>query len=184
MNKYQNGKVYKITSLNTTDIYIGSTTHRLLCQRFSKHNNCYKYWLKDNNKGYCSSYEILKHGDCKIELLELYPCSCIDELNKCEGKYQRDIDCVNNNIAGRTIKEWKEDNKEAYKEYQKKWNEDNAVIIAGYQKDYRKNNAVKISNYKKEIIKCECGCDIKYSYKSQHLKTEKHKINLIKFNST
>ena len=45
------------------------------------------YWF------YCSSYEILKYGDYKIELLEDYPFVDLKDLQKREGWYQL------NNIA-------------------------------------------------------------------------------------
>jgi len=204
MNKYQNGKIYKITSLNTTDIYIGSTIHPLLCQRFSKHNSGYKNWLKDNNKTYCSSYKVLKYGDCKIELIKLFPCSCIDELHAEEGKHQRELKCVNKNISGRTKKEYRIDNKEKKTEQNseyrinnkdniKQYYQDNKEKITDYKSEYyidnkeklneqsseyRLNNKEKIAEKASQIITCTCGCEVRRSGLSRHKQTEKH-LNLL-----
>ena len=52
--------------------------------------------------------------NCKIELLEDYPCENKEQLLKREGYYIQNNDCVNRCVAGRTINEWKEDNKENY----------------------------------------------------------------------
>ena len=62
------GKIYKITSSKTDNVYIGSTI-QTLNDRFLKHKSNYK--LYQNNKyANVSSNEILKHGDAKIELIE------------------------------------------------------------------------------------------------------------------
>ena len=43
MVNYQNGKIYKLKCHTTNQIYIGSTTERLLCQRL-------RYHVKDYNR--------------------------------------------------------------------------------------------------------------------------------------
>ena len=63
-----------------------------------------------------------------IELLELCPCGCKEELHKKEGEYIRNTKCVNKRIAGRTPKEsskaYRQKNKDKiakkYKEYREK----------------------------------------------------------------
>jgi hypothetical protein len=76
MNKYQNGKIYKLTSKQTDNIYVGSTTKPLV-QRMSGHKCDYK----------CTSVEMLKYDDCIIELIEDYPCDSKTELEKREQHY-------------------------------------------------------------------------------------------------
>ena len=67
-----------------------------------------------------------------IELIKNYPCSCLDELRREEGKHIRAMDCVNRYVAGRTQKEWYEDNKEQIKEYHKEYYKDNKEKIQNY----------------------------------------------------
>jgi hypothetical protein len=63
-----NGKVYKIISNNSDKIYIGSTGFGIE-DRLSKHMLDYEFYEK-NKYHYCSSYEVLRQGECKILLLE------------------------------------------------------------------------------------------------------------------
>ena len=57
--------------------------------------------------------------NCKIELIENYPCANREELLKREGHHIKNNECLNRCVAGRTINEWKEDNKEHYEETRK-----------------------------------------------------------------
>jgi len=107
---YNNSKIYAIRSHQTNDVYIGSTVERLSA-RMSKHRYDYKKYSAGQGRSYVSSYEILKYPDAYIELLKNLKCLCKDELLREEGKLIRSTDnCVNKNIAGRTIKEYREDN--------------------------------------------------------------------------
>jgi hypothetical protein len=54
--------------------------------------------------------------NCKIELIENYPCNSKEELLKREGWYIKVTECVNKMVAGRTKQEWKQDNPEKAKE--------------------------------------------------------------------
>jgi hypothetical protein len=112
-NKYQHGKIYKLTSSETTDIYIGSTIQPL-CKRLKQHKHTYKRYLK-GKYNYVYSYELSKYVDCKIELIKEYPCDNKHELDNEEGIYQKKMKCVNRYIAGRNKKEYYEDNKEKIK---------------------------------------------------------------------
>lgn len=73
INKYNYTKIYKITSPETNKIYIGSTTKKYLSSRFHQHKHNYKKYL-NNCFTFCSSYDILKFENPKIELIELYNC--------------------------------------------------------------------------------------------------------------
>jgi len=98
----ESGKIYKIISDSTDKIYIGSTV-KTLKERLEIHENDYEKWFNSDfiKKYYCTSFEILKYGDYKIELIEEYPCSCRSELLKHEGFYQvKDFyKCVNTLIS-------------------------------------------------------------------------------------
>ena len=128
---YKNSKIYAIKSNSTDKIYIGSTTQKL-SKRFSQHKSFFK-----KNIYHSSSFEMFLLGDCYIELVELFPCSCKEELLKKEGeiiqKYNDKI--VNKKIAGRTKKEYRDLNKEYYNEKNKEFRENNKE----YFKEYYKN---------------------------------------------
>ena len=55
---------------------------------------------------------MLMIGIIGIELFENFPCNSKEELNKKEGQVIREIGTINKQTAGRTNKEWYEDNKE------------------------------------------------------------------------
>ena len=117
MANYQNSKIYKIEPIidhDEGDIYIGSTTKQYLSQRMDRHRANYGTW-KQNKKGYTSSFKLFDKyglGNCKIFLIELYPCTTKEELRVREGHLIKTIPCINKFIPGRTNKEYKEDNKD------------------------------------------------------------------------
>ena len=142
--RYENGKIYTIRCrYDDTLIYVGSTIEKYLSSRMSKHR-------------YSKSCEVCKYinddwGNWYIELYENYPCKSKQELEKREGEIIRLIGNINKRIAGRTNKEYIEDNKEKHTEYCKK-----------YSKEYYKNNRDKVLEYHKvrrlEKETCErCG---------------------------
>ena len=189
MPNYQQGKIYCIRSHKTDDIYIGSTTKQYLSQRLGQHKTDYRIYLK-TNKNYVSSYKILKYDDAYIELITTYSCSSKEELNREEGKYQRQMDCINKNIAGRTSKQYKEDNKELIKEVNKTYCKNNKEHIATQKKDYYNKNKESILNQKKEYRKqnqdklkekfnCDCGGKYTLEHKQHHNKTKKHKTHIL-----
>ena len=116
MPDYQNGKIYKLWSPQGNEIYIGSTINTL-AKRFGQHKTNYN---KCNSK-----YLFENYTDVRIELIEEYPCNNRMELNKRKGEHIRANDCLNKQIAGRTLQEWWKDNKDKIAEYQKEWFEAN-----------------------------------------------------------
>lgn len=157
MVNYSNGKIYKIIDLTNDNVYIGSTTKERLCQRLSGHKASYDRYVSGKDKRKCSSFEILKNDNYKIELIELFPCNSKDELNAREGYWQREITCINHNIAGRTKEQYKEevDYLKYHREYNMKYFEENKTSLSAK-------------------VKCECGSNYANYHKSRHMKTKKH----------
>jgi hypothetical protein len=150
MPDYQKGKIYKLWSPQGDEIYIGSTI-QLLHIRKSHHKN---------KSSLCQSKILFeKYDDVRIELLEEYPCNSKDELQKKEGEYIRNNDCVNKKIPCRTKKEYYEDNKEEKKKIASK---------------YREDNKEKIKENRTTPFVCECGRTIQLMVKARHLKTKIH----------
>ena len=183
---YNNGKIYTIRSYQTDDIYIGSTT-QTLTKRLSTHKSNFKRWKK-GTQHYVTSYDIIKYDDVYIELLELWPCSNKMELCRREGELIRSMDCLNKNVAGRTPKEYRDENKEKIKERHKEYRDENKEKIKENKKEFYQENKEKIKEYKKEYYqenkekikerqkeyrddnnemikeKCKCECGGKYIY--------------------
>jgi iron only hydrogenase large subunit-like protein len=160
MPDYKNGKIYKIWSPQGNEIYIGSTIQPLY-KRFYHHKTVRN-----------SSSKILfeKYDDVRIELIECVPCDNKEQLNKKEGEFIRNNNCVNKCIAGRTGKEYREDNKEKRKE----WLEDNKEHIKEQTKQYRDNNKDKIKEYRQKKITCDCGRTFRFDDKARHERSKFH----------
>ena len=110
---YQNGKIYKVVDNSYEMCYIGSTIDTLN-NRFTGHKKHYREYL-NCKRGHVTVFNIFDrfgYENCKIELIELYPCESKMELHAREGSYQKQMDCVNKFISGRTSKEYHQDNKE------------------------------------------------------------------------
>lgn len=146
--KYDNAKIYKISSPHFDKFYIGSTTISLN-SRFTMHKNDMKKHA-DGKMNFVTSYHVLQYPDCKIELIEVFPCENRKELEKREGYYQllHKNEIVNICQAGRTKAE--------------------------YDVEYRIANMKKIADYKKIKVQCECGLEIIKANYSRHCKSLKH----------
>jgi hypothetical protein len=200
---YSKGKIYSIRCIyDDSLIYVGSTIEPL-STRMAKHRFDSKKKICQNKKLYQKVYETT-WDDFYIELYENFPCENRDQLNKREGEVIRQIGTLNKYVAGRTEKEYREENAEKIKENNKRYYKENAEKIKEYKKEYQKENAEKMKEYFKEYyvqnagkikeckkkyreqnaekineqIQCECGAIIIKRCLTQHKKTQKH-INYI-----
>ena len=121
-------KIYKIIDNTNGNVYIGKTIQRLK-ERLRKHK-C--------DKG-CSSREIIKNGDYRIELIEE-----TDDDSR-ERYWILNTDCINVTIPGRSKKEYYEDNIDKFKEYKKEHYENN-------KEKYQENKKRHYENNKKTIL--------------------------------
>jgi len=99
MPDYQKGKIYKLVSDHTDEIYIGSTIQSL-CKRLSGHKRDFK---RETLR--CMSKKLIELGDVKIILIENIPCDSKEELLKRERHYIETMDCVNKMIPYKSINE-------------------------------------------------------------------------------
>lgn len=144
--RYQRGKIYKITDNNHTEMYIGSTIDTL-GSRISNHRNKYRKYLQDK-KTRIRSFDLFeKYGidNCQIELLEEYPCNSKIELEKKEGEYIKNNKCVNKCIAGRSNKEYRQDNREKIAEYHRQYQQENKDKLNEKKRQYREENKEKFN---------------------------------------
>ena len=148
---YINGKIYKITDIAYTKMYIGSTTQSL-AKRFSLHKSKYKLW-QDGKFNKLTVFDLFNEfgiENCKIELIEEFPCDNRMELERKEGEHIKNSECVNKRIEGRTKKEYRQDNKEEIKEYQKQYYFDNKDKILDKIKEYRQDHKQQILENNKQ----------------------------------
>ena len=111
MVNYQNSKIYIIKSPNTDKVYIGSTS-ATLPQRMRNHRWDFNHRRQKKD---LAVFKIFEEGDTYIELIELFPCSCMDELRKREREVMEQYDnCVNKRMAYVSREERKQYEKEFY----------------------------------------------------------------------
>lgn len=202
MPDYQKGKIYKVYCLTggSDDVYYGSTI-QTLAQRMTKHRQGLTKKRKCNTSIIFNKFGV---DNCIIELVENYPCNTVEELNAREGYYQRNNPCVNKAIAGRSRKEYREDNKEDLKVKKKEYNEANKEAVLERSKKYREANKEAILERMKEYYKdnkeailekskaqskkyykanaeiikqkinCKCGGNYTRTNKAHHRRTTKH----------
>lgn len=128
---FSNCKIYKIVSLNNSNMVYYGHTCQTLSRRFSTHNT-------PSNK--LSSKSIIDLGDAIILLVEEYPCNTIYEARAREAHFIINNECINKNMPGRSIQESKQRWINSNLDYQKKWRDANI----DYHKNYRIVNAEKI----------------------------------------
>ena len=95
--------VYQIISKSFDKVYVGSTTETL-SRRLSRHMEKYR-----NHYGNGSVNQVLKHGDCSINLIEKQP---LEQLKQREGYWIRELNSVNIRIDGRTKRQYYLDNRD------------------------------------------------------------------------
>ena len=147
-NKYHNGKIYKIVDIGYNKCYIGSTTEEL-SMRMARHRAHFKLFLRDGKRSHVRSYDLFnEYGveNCKIELIEYYKCDTLQELRRKEGEHIKNTECVNKQVAGRTQKEYREDNKDRVQTNAKtRWKniEENKDKIIAQKSEYREKTEIK-----------------------------------------
>ena len=143
------GFIYIIRTHQSDDVYYGSTIETLLCKRMAKHRCQYKRCL-NGKSNYTSSHDILKYEDAYIELVEEIEFQNKQELHTREGHYIRENKCVNKRIAGRTEKQYYQDNKEVFIKKSKQHYEANKTEIAEKSKQHYEANKTEIAEKSKQ----------------------------------
>jgi hypothetical protein len=152
MVDYTKSKIYKITCNITGLTYYGSTVNPI-SKRISNHRCEFK-----SGRGRCSSRQVLVGGNYDYSLVEEFSCENKDQLHRRERYYIENNDCVNKEIPGRTLKEYREQNKDKLLAQGKEYREQNKDKISEYYeqnkdkllaqgKEYREQNKNKISEY-------------------------------------
>lgn len=179
-NKYQNGKIYKIVDIGYNKCYIGSTI-QALSHRMSKHRTNYINNLPNGTKAR-ELFSEFGLENCKIELIENFPCNNKDELVKQEGYHIQSMTCVNKciprNCKEDVYKAYNESHKEQRQEYRDAHKDEKVVYDAAYHEANRDNIAAR----KNEIVMCVCGHSHRKGDKARHQRSKRHQLYLNKPN--
>ena len=171
MNKYQNGKIYKIVDVGYNKCYIGSTCESL-SQRMARH----RYSYERHSAGKYGKIQVFDLFDefgienCKIELVEHCACNSREELLKCEGSHIRNSECVNKKHLGRTKKEYREEEHE-YIQFQQ------AIYKELHPDKIKEQQHKKYLKLKDKLFEPKlCGCGKQYTphHFKRHEKSQKH----------
>ena len=187
---YSKGKIYKIEPIcehDEGDIYSGSTTQQYLSQRMIKHKSSYKHWKIGDNKRYmasCDLFEKYNIENCKIILIETYPCNSNDELLQRETHYIQSMKCLNKRVSHCTRQEYYQKHKEKLIEKTKEYYIQNKEKVKEMNKKYREENKETLNSKKRENkITCLCGCTVRMDGLTNHQRSKKH-INLMNAKSS
>ena len=193
-NKYQRGKIYKLISNQTEDVYYGSTIEKTITNRLSRHRMDYKYWLTGKHH-YLTSYEIVTYDDCKIILVENFPCNTKYELTAREQYYIDNNKCINKQKANTGLsreeytKQYNQVNKDKINEKNRQYHldhkDEDSERHRRYNQEHKQQRREKgiqyYQDHKDEIrarrsIKyiCECGGSYISTHKTRHMQTKKH----------
>ena len=142
MTNYKNGRIYKILNTIDDNVYVGSTTEAF-CKIMWKHKWDFKnnrfitrpLYVKAKEYGFENFY---------IELIENHPCECKEELVAREGYWIRQIGTLNAIVAGRTTKQYYDDNKQQIQTTR------NEYYYANREEELRKGKEWRDSNKDKK----------------------------------
>lgn len=142
MVNYQQGKIYKIQI--GEQIYVGSTTKKLLCNRRNGHVADSKRDDRQNHALYSLVNTLPdKWQGVYLELLEDYPCESKDQLHAKEAEWVRKIATLNHRIPRRSHKAYYEENKDEILQKQKLYNLKHKKENSARNKEYRVNHHEK-----------------------------------------
>ena len=175
MVNYQNGKIYKITSNQTNQVYIGSTCDAL-CKRMGNHRAKRQLYLDGKGHKYCS-FDILQYDDAVIVLIENHPCDNVEQLTRRERHYiENTPNCINRVVPGRTDAEYRQDNKEVIAIKMKAYHEAHREVLLQQMKTrYDANREAR-----EQKVTCGCGKIVSNASLTRHQKTTKHQQYLLR----
>ena len=176
------GKIYKIVDCGYNLCYYGSTCQEL-CHRMANHRLGYEAYQQKKTCLIRSYFIFDEYGveNCKIELVELFPCTSRAELHKKGGEYIMNNPCVNKIVAGRRMsqedyrKEYYQSHKESILEHNAKYRNEHLEQIKAKQKERYETHKERIRASQTEQFTCEqCGGRYQRNDRAKHFRTLKH----------
>ena len=178
MNKFNNGKIYKITNDVNDECYIGSTCNTLT-YRWSMHKVHYQSPKYQEIKVYKFMSDIgIEHF--KIELVEEYPCETKEQILQREGYFINLFGTLNKNSAGTCFnpKEWSKKYRDTHKQEIIEYREANKEAQKNKNKEYYERNREKHLLKMCQKVMCECGKSVQRNKLKGHQQTKLHNKRL------
>jgi hypothetical protein len=150
---YKTGRVYKIITSESNEIYVGSTFNTTR-DRFFGHKRQYNFY-KNSEGNKCSLYDLFDNygiGNCKMVLIKSYEVIDRRHLEVYETLWIKKLKAINKIepcgglLRKQQIKQYKIDNTQYFKEKNKQYYQNNLEK----KKLYREINKEKIREKKKE----------------------------------
>jgi hypothetical protein len=138
MPDYDKGKIYKIVSPNSDKIYIGSTVQPLK-DRFDSHMS---NWRNGQNRHSTTAFRIIDKGGAFIQLIEDFACKTKWELNRREGEFIREHNCVNKLVPRPAAKEYYASIRDKELERKRIYRENNRELINQRAREKKSSNDV------------------------------------------
>jgi hypothetical protein len=162
MKDYNASFIYKIT--NGVLDYYGSS-----CDTYARRKS--KHTTQWNT---CTSKKII-NGDLPwtMDIIEMFPCSCLEQLEDREAWWIMNNECVNEHVPGAVRRAG------GLKAYNKKncaqYYADNKEALIEKQKQYYEDNKEAINEQKRIKHNCDvCGGKYTTVNKATHFKSKKH----------
>ena len=172
MNRYSQGKIYKIWNTVDSEIYVGSTCKNTLAERMAQHRSNFKLGVQ---------YKLYQHmrtvgvDNFHIELIQSYPCNSKDELCAREGYWIRQLNAsLNVCVAGRTYEMYCQENRGRIRARVNRYYQGNKEQILVQKKKYYTENKGKIDERKRLKIECPCGQVYSKACQARHYISDKH----------
>ena len=153
---YNNSAIYKIccNDISITDVYVGNTTNFI---KRKSHHKCACNNERDTAYNYNVYQFIRAHGNWanwSMIVVANFPCQSKNQLHTRE-RYHMELlnSTLNKVIPTRTEKEYKKDNEEHIRVYQKEWYQENVEKKKACDKKYREENVEHPKAYIKECRK-------------------------------
>ena len=180
MSQVKTPKIYKLVDHVHGNIYVGSTMDTIQKRKYS-HGSKYRHYLKKGGvKGFVSAFEVIKHGNWDIELLEeLDPNATPEEMRQRERHFMEQFEnVVNKNVPSRTPEQYYQDNCETLLRKCR----DKYHLIKDKKREYYLANREKRLAYAKNryptiretvLAKETCACGVTYCKQvmTKHKKT-------------
>ncbi len=170
MNKYSDGKVYRIVNSELNLVYYGSTTQTLNKRFYQHRKDSFDPLRKNTSKRLFQTTSIPY-----IELLELVNCENRIELETIERHYIENhlsgfSECVNKVIPLRTNKEYYLDNCESIKQKYRDYYAINKDDICLKKRQFYIDNKERLT----QKFNCPCGGSFTPKHRTRHFRSIKH----------
>jgi hypothetical protein len=167
MNRYENGKIYKLVNNEDDKIYVGST-----CLPLSK--RLYGHRADAKRRPDKASYKHLNEigwDNVQIVLIEEFACENKMELLKRERHFFDQLKPeLNRNRPFITA----EEEAERKRDYCKQYHNDHAEQLNLKKKEYSKDNKDALREKRMMKEECECGTMIAHGTIARHKKSKLH----------